>query len=44
MIVVLPTRGGKSLTFMGPVCLPNAGVMIIVSLFQVLEKNILSRC
>jgi superfamily II DNA helicase RecQ len=44
VIVVLPTGGRKSLTFMGPACLPDAGVTIIVAPFQVLEKNIISRC
>ena len=44
VVVVLPTGGGKSLTFMGPACLPDAGVTIVVAPFQALEKNIISRC
>jgi superfamily II DNA helicase RecQ len=44
VIVVLPTGGGKSLTFMGPACLPDAGIIIVVASFQAFEKNIISRC
>ncbi|OBT40733.1 hypothetical protein VE00_09777 [Pseudogymnoascus sp. WSF 3629] len=44
VIVVLPTGGGKSLTFMGPACLPQAGVTIVVAPFRALEDNIISRC
>jgi hypothetical protein len=44
VVVVLPIGGGKSLTFMGPACLPDTGVTIIMAPFQALEKNIISRC
>ena len=44
VVIVLPTGGGKSLTFMGPACLPEAGVTIVVAPFQALEKNIIGRC
>ena len=44
VVVVLPTGGGKSLTFMGPACLPQAGVTIVVAPFRALESNIISRC
>jgi superfamily II DNA helicase RecQ len=44
VVVVLPTGGGKSLTFMGAACLPQAGVTIVVAPFQALEKNLISRC
>ncbi|KAL5346551.1 hypothetical protein ACLOAV_008822 [Pseudogymnoascus australis] len=44
VIVVLPTGRGKSLTFMGPACLPQAGVTIVVAPFRTLEDNIISRC
>ncbi|KFZ15842.1 hypothetical protein V501_02522 [Pseudogymnoascus sp. VKM F-4519 (FW-2642)] len=44
VIVVLPTGGGKGLTFMGPACLPQAGVTIVVAPFRALEDNIVSRC
>jgi hypothetical protein len=44
VIVVLPTGGGKSLTFMGPACLPQAGVTIVVAPFCALEDNMISRC
>ncbi len=33
VVVVLPTRGGKSLTFISTACLPQAGVTIVVALF-----------
>jgi superfamily II DNA helicase RecQ len=44
VIVVLPTGGAKSLTFMRPACLPQAGVTIVVAPFRALEDNIISRC
>ena len=44
VVVVLPTSGGKSLTFMGAACLPQAGVTIVVAPFQALEKNLIGRC
>jgi superfamily II DNA helicase RecQ len=44
VVLVLPTVGGKSLTFMGPACLPRAGVTIVVAPFQALEKNIIDQC
>ena len=31
------------MTFMGPACLPDTGVTIVVAPFQALEKNIISR-
>jgi superfamily II DNA helicase RecQ len=44
VVVVLPTSGKKSLTFIGTACLPQVGVTIVVALFQALEKNLISQC
>jgi superfamily II DNA helicase RecQ len=36
LVVILPTRGGKSLLFMAPACLEHAGVTIVVVPFRAL--------
>jgi superfamily II DNA or RNA helicase len=43
VVVVLLTSSRKSLTFIGAACLPQASVTIVVALFQVLEKNLISQ-
>ncbi|KFY91910.1 hypothetical protein V498_05265, partial [Pseudogymnoascus sp. VKM F-4517 (FW-2822)] len=44
VIVVLLTGRGKSLTFIGPACLPQASVTIVVAPFCALEDNIITQC
>ena len=39
LVVVLPTGGGKSLLFMAPACLEDAGVTIVVVPFRALLNN-----
>ncbi|CAD0056321.1 unnamed protein product [Aureobasidium pullulans] len=42
LVVVLPTRGGKSLLFMAPACLENAGVTIVIVPFRALINKLVS--
>ena len=43
LIVVLPTGGGKTLTFMLPAVLRDPGVSIVVAPFNALEKDYVRR-
>lgn len=40
LVVVLPTRGGKSLLFIVPACLPNPSVTVVVVPFQALLNDL----
>ena len=40
LVVVLPTGGGKSLLFMAPACLEDAGVTIIIVPYRALINNL----
>ena len=40
LVVVLPTGGGKSLLFMAPACLEDAGVTIVVVPYRALINNL----
>ena len=40
LVVILPTRGGKSLLFMALACLSNPGVTIVVVPFRALINNL----
>ncbi|CAD0053649.1 unnamed protein product, partial [Aureobasidium pullulans] len=42
LVVVLPTGGGKSLLFMAPACLENAGVTIVIVPFRALINKLVS--
>jgi superfamily II DNA or RNA helicase len=42
VVVILPIKGGKSLTFISLTCLLKASVTIVVALFQALKKNIIN--
>ncbi|KAK4903969.1 hypothetical protein LTR49_026494 [Elasticomyces elasticus] len=42
-VVVLPTGGGKSLLFMAPACLEDAGVTVVVVPYRALLENLLSK-
>jgi superfamily II DNA helicase RecQ len=41
--VVLPTGGGKSLTFTVPACLDNPGVTVVVVSYRALIKDLVGR-
>ena len=43
LVVVLPTGGGKSLLFMVPACLDNAGVTVVVVPFRALIEDLATR-
>jgi superfamily II DNA helicase RecQ len=43
LVVILPTGGGKSLLFMAPACLDDAGVTIVVVPFRALVDDLLQR-
>ncbi|KAF2624455.1 P-loop containing nucleoside triphosphate hydrolase protein [Macroventuria anomochaeta] len=43
LVVVLPTGGGKSLLFMVPACLVDAGVTVVVVPYQALIEDLVSR-
>ncbi len=43
LVVVLPTGGGKSLLFMAPGCLADAGVTIVVAPFRALVDDLVGR-
>ncbi|KAK4913694.1 hypothetical protein LTR49_018028 [Elasticomyces elasticus] len=43
MVVVLPTGGGKSLLFMAPACLEDAGVTVVVVPYRALLEDLLSK-
>jgi len=43
LVVVLPTGGGKSLLFMVPACLNDAGVTIVVVPYRALVENMVGR-
>ena len=43
LVVVLPTGGGKSLLFMAPGCLRDAGVTIVVAPFRALTDDLVGR-
>lgn len=40
LVVILPTGGGKSLLFMAPSCLEDAGVTIVIVPFRALINNL----
>ena len=40
LIVVLPTGGGKSLLFSVPACIDDAGVTVVVVLYQALIEDL----
>lgn len=44
LVIVLPTGGGKSLTFMVPAMLPGAGTTIVVAPYAELKKQLVTRC
>jgi superfamily II DNA helicase RecQ len=41
-VIILPTRRGKSLLFMAPACLKNAGVTIVIVLFRALINKLVN--
>jgi superfamily II DNA helicase RecQ len=43
LIVVLPTRGGKSLLFTLPACIEESGVTVVVVPYQALIKDLVSQ-
>jgi superfamily II DNA helicase RecQ len=43
LIIILPTRGRKTLTFTLPAVLQEPGVTIVVALFNTLEKDYMRR-
>ena len=43
LVVVLPTGGGKSLLFMVPACMADAGVSVVVVPFRALVNDMLQR-
>ena len=44
LIVVLPTGAGKSLSFMIPALLPDAGTTVVITPLIALAENMLERC
>jgi len=44
LIVVLPTGAGKSLSFMIPALLPDAGTTVVITPLIALAENMLARC
>jgi len=44
LIVVLPTGAGKSLSFMIPALLPDAGTTVVITPLVALAENMLARC
>jgi len=44
LIVVLPTGAGKSLSFMIPALLPDAGTTVVITPSVALAENMLARC
>ncbi|KAH0352647.1 hypothetical protein KCU83_g3356, partial [Aureobasidium melanogenum] len=42
LVIVLPTGGGKSLLFMAPACLENAGVTIVIVPFRALINKLVN--
>ncbi|SCV61242.1 uncharacterized protein FFFS_15811 [Fusarium fujikuroi] len=44
LVIVLPTGSGKSLAFMVPALLPDAGITIVVAPYRLLKEQLTSRC
>ncbi|OLL24154.1 ATP-dependent DNA helicase tlh1, partial [Neolecta irregularis DAH-3] len=44
LVVILPTGGGKSITFMLPAILSQSGITIVVAPFTALVENLVKRC
>ncbi|PON19994.1 hypothetical protein TGAM01_v211133 [Trichoderma gamsii] len=44
LVAILPTGGGKSLTFMVPAMLAGAGVTIVVAPYAELKRQLVTRC
>ncbi|KAF5544142.1 recQ family helicase [Fusarium napiforme] len=44
LVVILPTGGGKSLVFMVPALLPDAGITIVVTPYKLLKEQLVPRC